>query len=144
MQAKPETEIKIEGRNFTPGRQLEGLINRKMEQLLRHLPAVDEARVEIIHEPTQGRQERYLAKMSVNIKGTVIRAERRGPSARSATHSAGGALDKLAARFKGRVYRSQRTRDHISLGQLQADETFRLDRELAQELLPDDAAVLSR
>ena len=136
-------EIKVESRNFNLGRRLDGLVTRKMEQLLRHLPAVDEARVDISHEPTRGRQERYLAKVSVTVKGTVIRAERRGPSALAATHSAAGALDKLAARFKGQVYRSQRTRDHISLGRLQADEAFQLDRELARDLLPDDEAVLT-
>ena len=136
-------EIKVESRNFNLGRRLDGLVTRKMEQLLRHLPAVDEARVDISHEPTRGRQERYLAKVSVSVKGTVIRAERRGPSALAATHSAAGALDKLAARFKGQVYRSQRTRDHVSIGQLQADEAFELDRELARDLLPEDEAVLS-
>ena len=136
-------EIKVESRNFNLGRRPDGLVTRKMEQLLRHLPAVDEARVDIIHEPTRGRQERYLAKVSVTVKGTVIRAERRGPSALAATHSAAGALDKLAARFKGQVYRSQRTRDHVSIGQLQADEAFELDRELARDLLPEDEAVLS-
>ena len=143
MELKPETELKIESRNFNPGRRIEVLVTRKMEQLLRHLPAADEARVEIIHEPNRGRQERYLAKVSVNIKGTVIRAERRGPSALSATHSAAGTLDKLAARFKGQVYRSQRTRDHVSLGQLQADEALELDRELARDLLAEDEAALS-
>ena len=136
-------ELNIESRNFNLGRRLDALVSRKMAQLLRHLPAVDEARVEIIHEPTRGRQERYLAKVSVNIKGTVIRSERRGPSALSATHSAVGTLDKLAARFKGQVYRSQRTREHVSLGQLQADEAFELDRELARDLLPEDEAVPS-
>ena len=136
-------EIKVESRNFNLGRRLDGLVTRKMEQLLRHLPAVDEARVDISHEPTRGRQERYLAKVSVTVKGTVIRAERRGPSALAATHSAAGALDKLAARFKGQVYRSLRTRDHVSIGQLQADEAFELDRGLARDLLPEDEAVLS-
>ncbi len=136
-------EIKIESRNFNLGRRLDALVTRKIEQLLRRLPAVDEARVEIIHEPNRGNQECYLAKASVNIKGTVIRAERRGPSALSATHSAADTLDKLAARFKGQVYRSQRTRDHLSLGQVQADEAFELDRELARDLLPEDEAALS-
>ena len=136
-------ELKIESRNFNLGRRLDALVTRKMEQLLRHLPAVDDARVDITHEPARGRQERYLARVSVSIKGTVIRAERRGPSALSATHSAADTLDKLAARFKGQVYRSQRTRDHVSIGQLQADEALQLDRELARDLMPEDEAVLS-
>lgn len=136
-------ELNIESRNFNLGRWLDALVSRKMDQLLRHLPAVDEARVEITHEPTRGRQERYLAKVSVSIKGTVIRAERRGPSALSATHSAAGTLDKQAARFKGQVYRSLRTREHVSLGQLQADEALELDRELARDLLAEDEAALT-
>ncbi len=136
-------ELKIDSRNFNLGRRLDSLVTRKMEQSLRRLPAVDDARVEIIHEPTRGRQERYLAKLSFNIRGTVIRAERRGPSALAAVHSAAGSLDKLAARFKGQVYRSQRTRDHVSIGHLQADEAFELDRELARDLLPEDETALT-
>lgn len=136
-------ELKIESRNFILGRRLDSLVTRKVEQLLRRLPAVDEARVAIIHEPTHFRQGRYLAKISVNIKGTVIRAEGRGPSALSASHSAAAALDKLAARFKGQVYRSQRTRDHVSIGRLQADAAFDLDRELARELWTEDEAALT-
>ncbi len=135
--------LKVDSRNFILGKRMESLITRKMDQLLRHLPAVDEVRVEIIFEPNRGRHERYLAKLSVNIKGTVIRAERRGPSALSATHSASGTLDKLAGRFKGQVYRSQRTRDHVSLGQLQADEALELDRELVRDLLAEDEAALA-
>ena len=136
-------DIRIDSRNFNLGRRLDSLVNRKMEQSLRRLPAVDDARVEITLEPTRTRQERYLAKLSVTIRGTVIRAERRGPSALSAVHSASGSLDKLAARFKGQVYRSQRTRDHVSIGRLQADEAFELDRELARDLLAEDETALT-
>lgn len=134
-------ELKIESRNFNLGRRLDELVSRKMEQVLRHLPAVDDASVEIILEPTRGRQERYLAKISVNIRGTIIRSEGRGISALSAAHSAIVTLDRLAARFKGQVYRSQRTREHVSIGQLQAAEAFELDRELARDLMPEDEAV---
>ena len=136
-------ELKIESRNFNLGRRLDTLVTRKMEQLLRRLPAVDETRVEILHEPNRARQERYLAKISVTVRGKVIRAERRGPSALSATHSAAATLDKLAARFKGQVYRSQRAHDHVSIGRLQADEAYQQDLELARDLMPDDEAVLS-
>ena len=131
-------ELRIECRNFNLGRRLDTLVTRKVEQLLRHLPDVDDVRVEITHEPTRSRQERYQAKLIVNVRGRVIRAERRGPSALSAVHSAGSTLDKLAARFKGQVYRSLRTRDQVSIGQLQADEALELDRELAQEFLAEE------
>ena len=114
-----------------------------MEQLLRHLPQVDDVKVEITHEPNRSRQERYQAKLMVNIRGTVIRAERRGPSALSAVHSAASTMDTLAARFKGQVYRSLRTRDHVSLRQLQADEALELDRELARDLLAEEDSAIT-
>ena len=136
-------ELRIECRNFNLGRRLDTLVNRKMEQLLRHLPQVDDVRVEITHEPARSRQEVYLAKIIVNIRGTVIRAERRGPSALSSVYSAAATLDKLAARFKGQVYRSLRTRDQVSIGQLQADEALTLDRELAQDFLAEEDPAIA-
>ena len=136
-------ELRIECRNFNLGRRLDTLVNRKMEQLLRHLPQVDDVKVEITHEPNRSRQERYQAKLMVNIRGTVIRAERRGPSALSAVHSAASTMDTLAARFKGQVYRSLRTRDHVSLRQLQADEALELDRELARDLLAEEDSAIT-
>ena len=132
----------IKGRNMNVGRRLEAQVNRKLAQVLRHIPAADDIRVEFTYEPTRSQQERYLAQLSFSIKGTVIRAERRGPSAIVAMHGATARLDQLASRFKGQVYRSQRARNHLSFGELQAAEAFELDRELARDMMPEEDAAL--
>ena len=137
-------DLIIEGRNMNVGRGLEAQVSRKVGQVLRHLPAADDVRVELTYEPTRSRQEQYLAQLSVGVKGTVIRAERRGPAAIAAVHGAADRLDQLAARFKGQVYRSQRTRNNLSVGELQAAEAFELDRELARELLPEEEGALAQ
>ena len=124
------------------GRRLVVQVSRKLDQVLRHLPAAEDPRVELTFEPTRSRQERYLAQLSFNIKGTVLRAERRGPSAIAAVHGAATRLEQLAARFKGQVYRSQRTRNSVSVGEVQAAEAFELDRELARELVDEGNAAL--
>ena len=134
----------IKGRNMNVGRRLEAQVNRKLDQVLRHIPAADDVRVEFTYEPTRSQQERYLVQLSFDVKGNVIRAERRGPSPVVAMHGAVARLDQLAARFKGQVYRSQRTRNHLSLGELQAAEAFELDRELARELLPEEETALAQ
>ena len=132
----------IKGRNMTIGRRLESQVNRKLDQVLRHIPAADDVRVEITHEPTRSQQERYLVQMSFSIKGNVIRAECRGPSPIVAMHGSAARLNQLVARFKGQVYRSQRTRNYLSVGELQAAEAFELDRELARELMPEEEPAI--
>lgn len=132
----------IKGRNINVSRRLEAQVNRKLDQVLRHIPAADDVRVEITHEPTRSHQERYLVQLSFDIKGNVVRAERRGPSPVVALHGAAARLDQLAARFKGQVYRSLRTRSNFSVGELQAAEAFELDRQLARELLPEEEALV--
>ena len=131
-------DIKIEGRNVDIGRRLQAHISRKMDHLVRHMPAATAARVEVILEPTRSRQERYLVQVSLSIKGTVVRAESRGPSAIATLNSAAARLDQKAARFKGQVYRSQRSHASLSLAEFQAAESFEEDRELARELLSNE------
>ncbi len=135
-------DVKIATRNFHLGKRMEGLIARKVGQLLSHLPAAEGAKVDIVFEPTRPGQERYLVKLLVSAKGTAFRTERRAPSALAALHAAADAMDKLEGRFKARVYRSQRTRQQGSLGLVQAEETMEWDRELAQELQHEEASLL--
>ncbi len=131
-------DFRIEGRNMVVGRRLGTQVQRKMDQVLRHIPAAEDVRVEITHEPTRSRQESYLAQLSFNVKGTVIRSERRGPSAIGAVHGAATRLDQLATRFKGQVYRSQRTRSYISFSEQQAAEALEEDMKLAKQYLPNE------
>ena len=131
-------ELRIEGRNLNIGRRLETSISRKCSQVERHLPAAGFANVEITFEPTRSQQERYLAQISLDVKGTILRAERRGSSALSAVSAAAARLDQMVSRFKGQVYRSQRGRSYVSLGEQQAADSFEQDLELAQ-LYPEDA-----
>ena len=109
-----------------------------------HIPAAEDVRVEITFEPTRSHQERYLVQLSFSMKGNVIRAERRGPSPVVALHGAVARLDQLVARFKGQVYRSLRTRNNLSVSELQAAEAFELDRELARELMPEEETALAQ
>ena len=135
-------EAKIVGRNMVVSRRLESQVNRKLDQVLRHIPAAEDPRVELTFEPTRSRQERYLVQLSFNVKGTVLRSEHRGPSSIVATHGAAAKLEQLAARFKGQVYRSQRNRNNVSVSEHQAAEAFDLDRDLAREFVDEGSAAL--
>ena len=109
-------ELKIEGRNLQISQRLQMHIARKLGQVGRHLPAATTAVVEITSEPTRSHQERIQVQVFLNVKGAIIRAERRGPSAIAALNAAAASLDQSAARFKGQVYRSQRARQCLSVG----------------------------
>ncbi len=135
-------QVQIVGRNVDIDAQLEIRISRKMNEVARHLPAITSIHVELTAEPTRSRQERFLAQISLNIKGAFLRSEQRGPSALAAVHAASQRLDQLASRFKGQVYRSQRSHSYISVAEQQAADAFEADRELAREYLPESEAEL--
>ncbi len=133
-------ELKIEGRNLEISQRLQTHIARKLGQVGRHLPAATAAVVEIVSEPAGSHQERILARISLKVKGVVIRVERRGSSAIGAVNAAAASLDRSLARFKGQVYRSQRARQYRSLGAQQAADMFELDRELVRKMAPEAEA----
>ena len=135
-------DTKIALRNMEPDRTLEAQVARKFDQVLRHIPAAEGPRVELTFEPTRSRQERYLAQLSFNVKGTVLRSEQRGSTAIDAVHGATNKLEQLASRFKGQVYRSQRTRNSVSVGELQAAEALEQDMELAREYVDEGSSAL--
>ena len=136
-------ELKITSHNFSLDARMEELVSRKIRQALRRLPPTAEARVDVTSDSARPSHARFLVKLSVQIKGRVIRAECRGASALAAVHGAVGRLDNLTDRFKGQVYRSQRSRDQVSIAQTQADEALELDRELALSLPEEELAAIS-
>jgi putative sigma-54 modulation protein len=88
---------------------------RKLDRLSRYMPMVDEAVVEIRRENTRSAEQRYVVQVTVNSKGTWLRAEERAAEPRIAVDLVADALGRQVRRHKDRVYRSghagrQRTR----------------------------------
>lgn len=126
-------ELKVEGRNLEINGELRGQLERKLAAVERHLPAAGEATVEVTYERTRAQGERVLVQAAVSVKGQLLRAEQRGPTATAAINAAVDSLNLAAARYKGRAYRSSRARQRVSVGRQQANDRDELDRELARQ-----------
>jgi len=78
--------------------------NKKATRLNRYLPIISEARLEISREDTKLPTERFIAQLTIDSKGTLIRAQVRAGDVRTAVDNVINALAQRLNRFKGKLY----------------------------------------
>jgi putative sigma-54 modulation protein len=105
---------------------------RKLDRLSRYMPAVDEAVVEVRRESTRSAEQRYVVQVTVNSRGTWLRAEERAADPRVAVDLVSDALGRQVRRHKDRVYRSGHT------GRQRARATLRVPEIEREELAEED------
>lgn len=115
-------ELTIHSKNLEVNDGVRNHVNRKLGQLTKHLPGIVGATVEFASEPTRSEQHRIVAQVTLNVDGSVLRAEQRAASTTAAINAAAEVLDRRIERFKSRVYRSQRARHTPALGAQEAEE----------------------
>jgi len=74
--------------------------------------------------------------VTMNVGGTILRSEQRAADINAAINSAADVLSRRIERYKGRTYRSERSRQGASLANQQAEEIARRD-------FPEEGEVLS-
>jgi putative sigma-54 modulation protein len=70
--------LQVTAKNIELTPELRQYIERKLGKLSRHLPGIIEARVEIAEEKTRSPQQRFIAQVTVDSSGTLLRGEERG------------------------------------------------------------------
>ena len=128
-------EWRIQGRNVEINDQIRSHIEEKLGQLSKHLPGVSAVSVELSAESTRSQHDRFVAQVTLDVGGSILRAEQRGANTKTAINSAAEILSRRIERYKTRVYRSERARHTTSLGIQQAEEA-------AQDAIPAAATVL--
>ena len=104
-------ELKIHGRNLELDEVNRAYITRKINRLSRHLPGITVTTVEVTRENSRAQDRRVVAQVTVDINGTVLRGEERGPNTIAAVNSAINVMDRRVERYKGKIYKSrQRTK----------------------------------
>ncbi len=94
-------EILIRTRNIELNQRTETHIRSKLGPIERRLKDNAEALVEIKREPTRSARHQVVVQLTLNVNGTLLRAEERGPSVDDAMDVAAKALGRQVARFKG-------------------------------------------
>ena len=94
--------LQVTGKNIELTPELRQYIERKFEKLSRHLPDITEAKVEIAEENTRARQQRFIAQVTVDSSGTILRGEERGEELFSAVDKVAAIMDRQIERYKGK------------------------------------------
>ena len=118
-------ELVIKAKNMEVEKGAREYIRSKLNKLERHLPDITEVKVELVQEMTKSAENRFVAQVTINSHGTLLRAEERASTIYAAIDIVVDVLNRQCERFKDKLYRSRR---RIS--------PFR--RELAAEEVPEE------
>ena len=120
-------DVVVTGKNLEIPAQQRQYMERKLQRIARHLPAADQAQVQVAQEATRSQAQRIVVQATLNCNGTLLRGEERGANLQQAFDLVVDVLDRQALRYKGRLYKSEaakRTAHRQSLREeeLPADE----------------------
>jgi putative sigma-54 modulation protein len=101
-------ELLIKGKNVEIEKTAQDYIKSKISRLERHLPDIEEVKVELSQETTKSSDNRYVAQITINSRGTLLRGEEKGSSLYAAIDTVVDVLNRQIERFKDKLYRSKR------------------------------------
>ena len=134
-------DLQIQGRNIEITDQVRRHIEDKLSHLARQLTSLSNVSVELSSESTRSKQDRVVAQVTLNVAGSILRAEQRAPDTKTAITSASEVLSRRIERYKSQTYRSQRSRQNASLGTQQAEEAALAEPPADGEVLPGGDVV---
>lgn len=101
-------QVDILARNMELADHTKEYVTGKAERLTRHLPQIEELRVELIHlKSARNASDRYSAQITARGKNMLLRAEERADELRTAYDAALDKMDRQVERYKGKHYRGR-------------------------------------
>ena len=95
-------QLSITGRNVEITEYTRGYVEKKMQRVLRHLPGLSEAHVELALESTKGAEQRNVAQVTLRAGGKILRGEERSADLFTAVDAVMDRVVRQADRFKGK------------------------------------------
>ena len=99
-------ELLIQPRNLEINERTRTYIQKRFASLGRRLRGIGETKIEVRREPTHSPQERVIVQVTINVNGTLLRAEERGATVTAVIDVVAQALDRQVLKYKGCHYRS--------------------------------------
>jgi putative sigma-54 modulation protein len=96
-------KLQIFSKNMEIPPDIESYVQKKIGKLTRYLPDITEAKVEIHEQNTKSPQQRYTAQVTLNSRGTILRAEEKGERVRIVVDTVSDVLERQIERYKGKV-----------------------------------------
>jgi len=126
-------EIEVTVRGVEGDTAITAYAQQRLERIIRSLPNLRSARVEVVFEHTRPVDQRYDVQVTLAANGTQIRVEDRGRQPNATIDRVHDLLERRIRDWKGRVYYSRR-RERAAYKEAVATETARL--------LPEDKSAL--
>ena len=108
LQECGQLEIQITGQNLNITPAIRGRIERKLSKLNRHLPNITLCKVELAGKETKSPQQRFVAQITLDVNGILLRGEDRGDTLFAVVDKVIAVIDRQIERYKGRHYNKGR------------------------------------
>lgn len=112
-------DLQVIGKNLEVSQSMRDYVQRKMNRLVRYLPGIDDAKVEIRREKTKSPEHRFTVQITVRNRGMLLRAEERGINVNAAIDMVVEVLARQIKRYKGKA--SDRKDKGVSLARQMGD-----------------------
>ncbi len=96
--------LQIITKNVEASKVIQEQAKKKIGKLSRYLPAIAEGKVEISEEKAKLPEQRFTVQVTLNSKGTLIRAQEKAANIRTAIDKVMDALTRRIERYKGKLY----------------------------------------
>jgi putative sigma-54 modulation protein len=106
-------ELQVVGKNVEITQTLKEYLNKKMDKLIRHLPNIDEAKVEIHEEKTKSPNHRVTVQVTLKNRGTILRGEERSANFHTAIDAVTEVLARRIERYKGKYNKKGRNAEAV-------------------------------
>jgi len=87
---------------------IQAYVEKKVGKLARYLPTLDGGKVEISREGAKLPEQRFIVQVTLDSRGTLIRAQERSKDMRAAIDKVVDVLSKRIERYKGKLYDKNR------------------------------------
>jgi len=125
-------ELQITGQNIELSPAVRRRIERKVGKLNRHLPNITMSKVEIVEEKTKSPEQRYLAQMTLDSNGTLLRSEERAGDLFTAIDKMTAIMDRQIEHYKGKLYEKGKGNSFARSGFSEELETTQPPRKVAR------------
>ena len=112
-------DLQIITENMEPSKALQEQVEKKVVKLSRYLPSIDRGKVEISRERAKQPEQRFTVQITLDSKGTLIRAQEKAENVRTALDKVMDALTNRIEHYKGKLYDKRR---RVSLARQEAIE----------------------
>ena len=96
-------ELQISGKQMKVAPEVRSYIENKLRKLNRHLPRMKECRIEVSEERTKSADQRFVAQVTIDSAGTLLRGEERADDLFAAIDKVVAVMDRQIERYKGKL-----------------------------------------